>query len=180
MLVWRPAPRRADGPISTPRRLWPRSMGTPMMRTFCAMSYPRLVVRDWTDPPFLHESGSHHSRCYILRNLRVYPVNHAREGNHFADVLRPANPGDRAFQAHSEAGMRHAAVAPQVEVPLERLFRQVVFAQALQQQIVIVDALAPADNFAIAFGRNHVEGQRQLRPLGVGLHVESLHRRRVM
>jgi hypothetical protein len=31
------ATRSADGPISTPRRLAPRSIGTPMMRTFSGM-----------------------------------------------------------------------------------------------------------------------------------------------
>ena len=34
----KPATRSAEGPMSTPRRLWPRSMGTPIIRTFCAIS----------------------------------------------------------------------------------------------------------------------------------------------
>ena len=29
--------RSAEGPMSTPRRLWPRSIGTPMIRIFCGM-----------------------------------------------------------------------------------------------------------------------------------------------
>src|SRR6202521_4697568 len=152
MLDWRPAPRRAEGPMSTPRRLWPRSMGTPMMRTFCAI--------------FLFPS----------RRLRVYPVNHAREGNHLANVLRPANPGYRAFKAQAKTRVRHTAIAPQVQIPLEGFLGQVVFAQALDQQIVIVDALATADDFSVAFGSDHVEGEGEVGALGVGLHVERLDR----
>src|SRR6267378_8188097 len=63
--------------------------------------------------------------------LRIHAINHAREGNDFANVFGAANPGDGALQAHSEAGMRHAAVAAQVEITQEGLFGQVVFAQAL-------------------------------------------------
>ena len=70
--------------------------------------------------------------------------------------------------------MRDAAVAAQVEIPLKRLLGQLVFVQALNQQIVIVNALAAADNFAIAFGRKHVESERKIGTLGVGLHVKRL------
>jgi len=41
----------------------------------------------------------------------------------------------------------NAAVAAQVEIPLERLFWKVMLAQPLQEQVVIVDALAAADDF---------------------------------
>ena len=40
------------------------------------------------------------------------------------------------------------------------------------EQVVIVDALAAADDLAVAFRREHVHSQRQLRPLRVGLEVE--------
>ena len=71
-------------------------------------------------------------------------------------------------------GMRDAAVAAQVEIPLEWLLGQLVFVEALNQQVVIVNALAATDNFAIAFGRKHVESERKIGTLGVGLHVERL------
>src|SRR5579864_4032801 len=116
MRACKPATRSAEGPISTPRRLAPRSMGTPMIRIFCGIWLPK-------------------------RRLRIYPVEHARERNHFANVLCTANPGHGAFQAQSEPGMRHAAVAAQIEIPLKRFLGQIVFAQALHQQIVIMDAL---------------------------------------
>src|SRR5271168_1618408 len=50
---------------------------------------------------------------------RIYALEHAREWNHLADVRGSANPGHRAFEAQPETGMRHRAVAPQVQVPLE-------------------------------------------------------------
>jgi hypothetical protein len=37
MRACNPATRSADGPMSTPRRLAPKSMGTPMIRIFCAI-----------------------------------------------------------------------------------------------------------------------------------------------
>ena len=82
--------------------------------------------------------------------LRIHAVKHAGKGDDLADVFGAANPGDGALQAHAKARMRHAAVAPQVQVPLEGFLRQIVFAQALNQQIVVVDALAAADDFAVA------------------------------
>ena len=48
------------------------------------------------------------------------------------------------------------AVAAQVEVPLEGLLRQLVLLDALQQQVVVVEALAAADDLAVALGREHV------------------------
>src|ERR1700682_9525 len=112
--------------------------------------------------------------------LRIHAINHAREGDDFANVFGAANPCDRALEAHSEAGMRHAAVAAQIEIPLERFFRQFVFAQSLQEQVVIVDALAAPDDFAVAFRRDHVKGEGELGTLGVRLHVKGFDRSRVV
>ena len=50
-----------------------------------------------------------------------------------------------------------------------------MFFQALQQQIEIVDALAAADDFAIAFGRDHVHAQSELRAIRIGLEIECFH-----
>src|SRR5579862_6414539 len=82
----KPATRSAEGPMSTPRRLAPRSIGTPMMRIFSAMQFYLLAAPD--------------VRSCVL--LRIDAIEHAREGNHFADVLSSANPGDRAFEAQAE------------------------------------------------------------------------------
>src|SRR5215472_19370875 len=72
--------------------------------------------------------------------------------------------------------MRHATVAAQVEIPLEGFFRKVVCTEPLDEQVVIVDALAAADDFAVALGCEHVEGKGKYRALRVGLHVESFER----
>src|SRR5205807_101899 len=46
------------------------------------------------------------------------PLIHAREGDRLADVRQAGDPGRATLDAHAEAGMGHAAVAPQVEIPL--------------------------------------------------------------
>src|SRR5437660_3800924 len=109
--------------------------------------------------PYLNRIAETTGKLPNYPALRIHAINHAREGNDFANVFGAANPGDRALQAHSEAGVRNTAVAPKIEIPLERFFGQVVFAQAPQEQIVIVDALAAADDFAVTFRSDHVEGE---------------------
>src|SRR6516225_1922830 len=73
--------------------------------------------------------------------------------------------------------MRHTSVAAQVEIPLESFLGKVVFAQALDQQVVIVNALAAANDFSIAFGGKYVKGEGEFGALRVRLHVECLERR---
>src|SRR5271167_370290 len=63
--------------------------------------------------------------------LRIHAVNHPGKGDDFPDVFGSTNPRDGALQAEPKAGVRHAAVAAQVEIPLERFFGQVVLAQTL-------------------------------------------------
>src|SRR5260370_18886466 len=186
MLDWRPAPRMAEGPMSTPRRVWQRSSGTPMMRTFWAMrssvnrdSRESSAVPRRTEDPGkslinsrLQDSG----KSAELPALRIHAINHAREGDDLANVLGAANPGDGALEAHSEAGVGNAAVAAQVEIPLERFFGQVVLMKAFQEQIVVVNALAATDDFAVAFRRDHVEGEGKFGALGVWLHVKGFDR----
>src|ERR1039458_5761843 len=115
-----PATRSADGPISTPRRLAPKSIGTPMMRIFWGMRFVRLAPR-------------RHDRGQFRGHLRIDAIQHTWEGDHFADVLRSANPCHGAFEAQAEACVRNAAVAAQVEIPLKGLFGQVVLAGAREQ-----------------------------------------------
>src|SRR5271165_752025 len=59
----------------------------------------------------------------LLPQLRVHAVQHAREGNDLANVFGAAEPGHGAFEAQAETGVGHAAKAPQVQVPLEGVFR---------------------------------------------------------
>src|SRR5262249_34369934 len=139
MATCRPAPRKADGPMSTPRRLWPRSMGTPMMRTFCGICISirfEVASDEWrvasAKKRAFAECQSTRQAVLVLKTaekrelrwsnypgLRIHAVNHAREGDDFANVFGAANPGDGAFEAKPEAGVRHAAVTPQIEIPLK-------------------------------------------------------------
>src|SRR5579871_304298 len=126
----KPATRSAEGPMSTPRRLAPKSMGTPIIRIFCAIavlsesgSQRRTGVRGpTTDPPQLEPAWFSFSvrprvqttrRVYLLPKLRIYPVNHPGEGDDLSDMLRSAYPGHRSLQPHAEAGVGHASVPPQ-------------------------------------------------------------------
>ena len=68
--------------------------------------------------------------------LRVHAVQHARKWNRLPHVIEGAHPGHHALDAHAEARVRHAAVAAQVEIPLERLARQLVLIDARAQQFV--------------------------------------------
>ena len=75
--------------------------------------------------------------------------------------------------------MRHAAEFAQIEIPLERAFRQAMLANPLQQQFIRSHALRAADDLAVAFRRQHVYAQRQLSTLGVRLHVKRFYLRRI-
>ena len=48
-----------------------------------------------------------------------------------------------------------------------------------EQQVEIGEALAAADDLAVALGREHVDAERELGPLRIRLHVERLDRRRI-
>src|SRR5271169_1235630 len=50
---------------------------------------------------------------------RIYPINHSGEGDDLTYVLRAADPGYRALQAEAEARVGDAAVAAQIQIPLE-------------------------------------------------------------
>ncbi len=90
-------------------------------------------------------------------------------------MLDARHPGREALYAHAEAAVRHRPETPQVEIPLEGFTREIMFRQATLQQGQIVNSLAPADNFAVAFGRQNIRAQRKLRPLVVGLKVEGFN-----
>src|ERR1700680_3622389 len=186
-----PATRTADGPMSTPRRDWPRSRGTPMTRIFRGVILVEgadvVIESVLRFGNFVIENNRQASKFQITRLpnfpitkfLRVEPVQHSGKRNGLAHVFQAANPGHGALNAHAEAAMGHAAKFAQVEIPLERFFGQVVFVNALQQQFVGRHALRAADDFPVAFGREHIHAQSQFRPLRIGLHVERFHLRRI-
>src|SRR5438067_11951868 len=95
--------------------------------------------------------------------------------NGLAHMLQAADPRDGPLNSHAKPGMRNAAIFAQIQIPLEGLFRQMVFPDALQQQIIIANALRSANNFAVSFGGKHVHTQGQLRTLRIRLHVKRFH-----
>src|ERR1035437_2647804 len=107
--------------------------------------------------------------------LRVKAVQRARERNRLAHMVQAADPRYRTLNPHTETGMRYPAKFPQIEIPLERLLRQIVLVNPRQQLLVRSHALRAADDLAISLGREHVHAERDLRIVRVRLHVERLH-----
>ena len=70
--------------------------------------------------------------CPIRLRIDLFNVRAERYG--FAHVIERAYPRNRAFDAHAEARVRHAAIAAQVEIPLECFFRQIMLAGCAAQQ----------------------------------------------
>src|ERR1700676_3968324 len=127
-----PATRTAEGPMSTPRRDWPRSRGTPMTRIFRGVILVEgadvVIESVLRFGNFVIENNRQASKFQITRLpnfpitkfLRVEPVQHSGKRNGLAHVFQAANPGHGALNAHAEAAMGHAAKFAQVEIPLER------------------------------------------------------------
>src|SRR5258708_39221353 len=101
MRACNPATRSAEGPMSTPRRLAPRSMGTPMIRIFCAIIL--FLDCDGYRPISPDRFSRVTSHELLVTALRIYPVQHPRERNHFPNVLRPANPRHCTLQPHAKS-----------------------------------------------------------------------------
>ena len=70
--------------------------------------------------------------------------------------------------------MGDAAVFAEVEVPLEGVEGQAVFFDAGFEEVVGVDALGAADDFAVALGGEDVDAEGLGGVERVGLHVEGL------
>src|SRR5580704_9647796 len=102
-------------------------------------------------------------------------MQHTRERNSLAHMLQAADPGYGSLDAHAEARVRNAAVFAEVKIPLESFFGQIVLVNTLQEQIVRGHALRTADDFAVTFGRQHVNAKSKLRTLGIRFHVKRLY-----
>src|ERR1700678_535714 len=113
-------------------------------------------------------------RLNYERRLGIDSVEGSGEGDGFADVVQAADPGYDSLDAHAEAGVGDTAVLAQVEIPLEGVEREVVLFDAGLEEIVGVDALGAADDFAIAFGGEDVDAEGLGGVERVGLHVEGL------
>src|ERR1700674_5589277 len=89
-------------------------------------------------------------------------------------MLDAANPRHAAFDTHAETAMRRSAVLAQIDIPLEGFNGKLLLLNAPQQQLGIVNALAAADNFAVALRRENIDRERHLRPFEIRLKVERL------
>src|SRR4030081_2509363 len=90
-----PATRTAEGPMSTPRRDWPRSRGTPITRIWRGVMLLNVVLRRGieaalssqfsvlSNPQFADFTENRELRT----QLRIQPMQHAREGDGLAHVL---------------------------------------------------------------------------------------------
>src|SRR5512147_985246 len=77
------------------------------------------------------------------------PMHHPRERDRLAQVGEPADPRDRALESQPEARVHEGAVLAQVEVPAVGLLREPLLPDAVDQLVVVVLALAPADDLAV-------------------------------
>src|SRR5205823_5462551 len=93
------------------------------------------------------------SHWWKFSTLRPQAIQCPRERNRFTDVGDPANPRNRTFYTETEAGVHERPVLTQIQIPRIRLFRQSLGTNARQQLLVIVLALAAADDLAIALRR---------------------------
>ncbi len=76
--------------------------------------------------------------------------------------------------------MGHAAVLPQVEIPAVALRVQVVVADGLQELVVVILALGPSDDLAVALRCEEVGAFDVVGLLRMLFHVEGLHLLRIV
>src|SRR5213596_3517784 len=110
---------------------------------------------------------------------RPEALEQAGEGDRLAHVVEAAQPGDAALDAHAEAGVRHGAVAAEIEVPAEGVERELVPSDLRLEHGGVVLALAAANDLAVALRREHVDAEGEARIGRVGLHVEGLRLHRI-
>ena len=93
------------------------------------------------------------SLCPYVPALRIYPMQRPSKRNCLAHMIQPAHPRHHAFNSHAEPRMRHAAIPPQIEVPLKRFARQPMRVDPRTKQLVARHALRPANDLAVSLRR---------------------------
>src|SRR5437762_12709298 len=63
--------------------------------------------------------SAHPGLTMLKSQLRINPINHAREGDDRPNVFGAANPSHRTLQAQPKTRMRHAAIPAQSQVLLK-------------------------------------------------------------
>src|SRR2546430_16033585 len=105
---------------------------------------------------------------------RPEALEQAGEGDRLAHVVEAAQPGDAALDAHAETGVRHGAVAAEIEVPAEGVERELVPSDLRLEHGGVVLALAAADDLAVALRREHVDAEGEAGVGRDGLQVRGL------
>src|SRR5437660_4309230 len=114
-----------------------------------------------------------------LGELGINLIEHAGKWDRLTDVFQSANPRNGPLDPHSKSRVRNTPEGSKVEIPLEGFLRQPMSGEPGLQHLPIMNALASADGFAIAFGSQDVHAQGKTRMFRIGLHVERLDRRRI-
>src|SRR6266702_6816529 len=95
-------------------------------------------------------------------------------------MIELANPLDETLHPHAEAGVLYTAVAAGVQIPIIRLRVFPLFLEAFLDRLQVRLPLATPDDFPDAVAADHVEGEHQVRILGVPRFIERLCDARVM
>src|SRR6266511_1539313 len=101
-------------------------------------------------PAALHRAAIPKSRRQQLSWIQA--IEHSRIRDGLAHVLQTADPCDAPLDAHAEPTVRHRAEAAEIEIPLKGFHWKVVLFYSLHEQVVVVESLPSADDFAVAFG----------------------------
>src|SRR5260370_6542600 len=137
-----------------------------------------------------HMAGTFVDDGLIFRNASMKPTDNlpmkselgaaggAREGDHVADVGHAREKQQGSLQPQAEPGMRHRAVAAQVQVPPISGRIELLLAHALFKNVQALLALTAADDLAHARNQN-VHGPDRLAVV-VDAHVKGLERARVI
>src|SRR2546423_1084843 len=102
-------------------------------------------------------------------------VQRPRKCDRLANVWDAADPRDRTLDAEPETRVHERPVLPEIQVPAVRLLGQLVLADAREQLVVVVLALAAGDDLAVALRRQHVVVEHGAGVGGVFLHIEGLY-----
>src|SRR5256884_260200 len=102
-------------------------------------------------------------------------VQRPRKCDRLANVRDATDPRDRALHAQPKARVDERPVLAEIQVPAVRLLGKLLLADAREQPVVIVLALAAPDDLAVSLRRQHVVVEHGARVGGVFLHIEGLH-----
>ncbi len=99
-------------------------------------------------------------RAAPRRELRGQALQHSREWDRLTHVGQAAHPRDHPLDPGTETGVGKGPVTSQVQVPTERLGRQLMMRYSGLKYGEVILTLAPADHLAVTLGREHIHAHR--------------------